>query len=155
MFLPRKPLRIGVGDRLLHDLEQVAILAAQIDVANLSRRTARPAIIAPSMTACGSCSKIRRSLQVPGSLSSPLHRTYFGLARLLGHERPLHAGRKARAAASAQIGGLHLSDDAIRAHFEGLSCRLVSVQFDVAIDIVRAHAEASVTIFTSSGCENK
>ena len=35
MFLPRKPLRVGVGDGLLDDLEQVAILAAQIDEAHL------------------------------------------------------------------------------------------------------------------------
>ena len=38
----------------------------------------------PSMTECGSCSKIRRSLQVPGSLSSPLQSTYFGLTDCLG-----------------------------------------------------------------------
>src|ERR1035438_916895 len=39
--------------------------------------TASPPIITPSITACGSCSKISRSLHVPGSLSSPLHSTYF------------------------------------------------------------------------------
>src|SRR6266446_6541034 len=38
----------------------------------------------PSITACGSCSKINRSLQVPGSLSSPLQSTYFGLADCFG-----------------------------------------------------------------------
>ena len=38
----------------------------------------------PSITECGSCSKISRSLQVPGSLSSPLQRTYFGFADCLG-----------------------------------------------------------------------
>ena len=41
-------------------------------------------MMVPSMTACGSCRKIRWSLQVPGSLSSPLTRTYFGLADCLG-----------------------------------------------------------------------
>src|SRR5246127_5262874 len=46
--------------------------------------TASPAIITPSITECGSCSKISRSLQVPGSLSSPLHSTYFGLDDCLG-----------------------------------------------------------------------
>jgi hypothetical protein len=40
--------------------------------------------MAPSITECGSCSKISRSLQVPGSLSSPLQSTYFGLADCLG-----------------------------------------------------------------------
>src|SRR5471030_3013930 len=58
----------------------------------LFRSTARPAIIVPSITECGSCSKIRRSLQVPGSLSSPLQRMYFGFADCLGtndHLRPV------------------------------------------------------------------
>src|SRR5579862_3239400 len=45
---------------------------------------ARPAMIVPSMTACGSCRKMRWSLQVPGSLSSPLTSTYFGLALCFG-----------------------------------------------------------------------
>src|SRR5580704_1085903 len=45
---------------------------------------ARPAMMVPSMTACGSCRKIRWSLQVPGSLSSPLTRTYLGLEDCLG-----------------------------------------------------------------------
>ena len=51
---------------------------------NAETLAAVPAIIAPSMIECGSCSKIRRSLQVPGSLSSPLHRMYFGFADCLG-----------------------------------------------------------------------
>src|ERR1700735_3995175 len=45
---------------------------------------ANPAMITPSITEWGSYSKIRRSLQVPGSLSSPLTRTYFGLGAVLG-----------------------------------------------------------------------
>src|SRR6185312_15243439 len=45
---------------------------------------ARPAIIVPSMTECGSCRKIRWSLQVPGSLSSPFTNTYFGFSLCLG-----------------------------------------------------------------------
>src|SRR5512133_296535 len=46
--------------------------------------TASAAIMTPSMTEWGSCSKISRSLQVPGSLSSPLHNTYLGLGDCLG-----------------------------------------------------------------------
>jgi len=45
---------------------------------------ASPAIIAPSMTACGSSRKMRWSLHVPGSLSSPFTSTYFGLAEVFG-----------------------------------------------------------------------
>ena len=36
--LAEEALRVGVGDGLLHDLEQVAVLAAQIDEAHLRRR---------------------------------------------------------------------------------------------------------------------
>src|ERR1700761_9064823 len=45
---------------------------------------ARPAIMVPSMTACGSCRKMTWSLQVPGSDSSPLTRTYLGFSETLG-----------------------------------------------------------------------
>src|ERR1700753_348223 len=54
--------------------------------------TAIAAIMTPSITEWGSCSKIRRSLQVPGSLSSPLVSTYLGLADCLGtndHFKPV------------------------------------------------------------------
>ena len=72
-ILAEKPFGIGVANRLLHDDREIAIFAANIDV-SAGAPTAKPPIITPSITACGSCSKIRRSLQVPGSLSSPLHR---------------------------------------------------------------------------------
>src|SRR5712691_1750792 len=104
--------------------------------------TAIPAITTPSITACGSCSKINRSLQVPGSLSSPLHRTYFGFADCLGtndHLIPVlkpapprprnpefftsglrggggagfNTGIKARAATAAQSRVFHLVDDRV------------------------------------------
>src|SRR5664279_1714535 len=45
---------------------------------------ASPAIITPSITECGSCSKISLSLHVPGSLSSPFTSTYFGLSDCFG-----------------------------------------------------------------------
>ena len=46
--------------------------------------TASPAIIAPSITACGSSRKRRWSLHVPGSDSSPFTSTYFGLGDVFG-----------------------------------------------------------------------
>ena len=104
--------------------------------------TERPAMIVPSMTECGSCSKMRRSLQVPGSDSSPLTRTYFGFADCFGHERPLEAGGEACAAAAAQVRGFHLVDDAFGAQREGLARGLVAAQLDVAVDVRRALAEA-------------
>ena len=45
---------------------------------------------------------MKRSLMVPGSLSSALQTTYFSGLALLAHDFPLHAGRKSGAAQSAQ-----------------------------------------------------
>src|SRR6266851_2259699 len=101
--------------------------------------TARPAIITPSITACGSCSKISRSLQVPGSLSSPLHKTYFGFGACLGtndHFSPVLNP------APAQAGILHLSNDRIRPHAQGLLHRPVTLQLQVAIEIRRTLPES-------------
>ena len=99
-------MRVGVGDGLLHDLEQVAVLAAQIDEAHL-RADGEAGDHGAFDDGVRVCRKMTWSLQVPGSDSSPLTRTYFGFSRLLGHERPLHAGGEACAAAPAQAGGLH------------------------------------------------
>ena len=81
-------------------------------------------------------------MQVPGSLSSPLTRTYLGFGDLLGHEGPLHAGGKARAAAAAQVRGLHLVDDPVGALREALLRGLVAAELDVLVDVGRALAEA-------------
>jgi len=64
----------------------------------------------------------------------------LGLGRLLGHERPLHAGREASTAAAAQAGVLDFVDDGVRLHGERLLHGLVAVE--VTVDIGRALAEA-------------
>ena len=97
---------VGIGDGLLHDLEQVAVLAAQIDEAHL-RADGEAGDHGAFDDGVRVVRKMRWSLQVPGSDSSPLTRTYLGFSRLLGHEGPLHAGGEAGAAAAAQAGGLH------------------------------------------------
>ena len=79
---------------------------------------------------------------MPGSLSSPLHRMYFGFGRLLGDERPLHPGAEARAAAPPQAGVLDLIDDGVRLHAERLLHGLVAVQLEIAVNIGRTLAEA-------------
>ena len=66
----------------------------------------------------------------------------LGLRRLLGHERPLHPGGEARAAAPAKPRVLDLIDDGVRRHGERLLHGLVAVEFEVAIDFSRTLAEA-------------
>jgi hypothetical protein len=135
--LAQKALRVGVGDGLLHDFEQVAILAAQVDEAGL-----RADGQAGDHRAFNHRMRIVQKDQVilAGSRLAlvAVHQHVLRLGRLLGHERPLHAGREARAAAPAQAAGLHLVDDPLRPLREALLHGLVAAQLDVAVDVGRA-----------------
>jgi len=95
-------------------------------------------MVMPSIIWCGSISISGRSLHVPGSDSSALQITYFGFGESLGHERPLHAVGKARAAAPAQARLLHFINDRLRRHFlQRLFQRAIAVVLHVHIDLVR------------------
>src|SRR5579863_7448095 len=101
--------------------------------------TASPAINVPSITECGSCSKISRSLHVPGSLSSPLHKIYLGLADCLGtndHFSPVLNP------APAQSRVLDLIDDRVRLHGKRLPHGFVAVKLDIAVDVRSALSKA-------------
>ena len=79
---------------------------------------------------------------MPGSLSSPLHRTYFGLADCLGtndHFIPVENPAPPR---PRKPGILDLINDGVRLHGERLLHGLVAVQFEVAVDIGRTLAKA-------------
>ena len=62
--------------------------------------------------------------------------------RLLGHERPLHAGRKACAATPAQVRGLNFINDVVAGHLQRLLQRLVAIEFQVAVDVRSAFTKA-------------
>jgi len=66
----------------------------------------------------------------------------FRFCGLLGDERPFHSGREPGAAAAAQVGGLHLGNDAVRAEFDGLACGFVSIQLEVLVNVGRTLAKA-------------
>jgi hypothetical protein len=55
-----------------------------------------------------------------------VHQHVFRLGRFFGNKRPLHARRETRAAAPAQVAGLHLIDDPLGALFETLLCSRVA-----------------------------
>ena len=134
MFLPRKPLRVGIGNGLLHDLEQVAILAAQIDEAHLRAdgETGDDGAFNDRMRIVQKDQVVFAGARF-ALVAVDQHVLWLG--RLLGHERPLHAGRETRAAATAQVRGLHLLDDPVGTLRQALLCCFVAAEFDVLVDI--------------------
>ena len=135
-------LRVGIGDGLLHDLEEVAVFAAQVDEADLGADGE-----AGDDGSFNDGVRIVQEDQVvlagAGLAFVAVDQNVLGLGRLLGHERPLQAGGKARAAAAAQIGGLHLVDDPVGALRQAFLRGFVAAELDVLVDIGRALAEAT------------
>ena len=104
--LAEKALGVGVGDGLFDDLEQVAILAAQIDEAQL-----RADGEAGDHGAFDDRVRIVEEDDVilagAGLGFVAVDQDVLRLVGLLGDEGPLHAGGEAGAAAAAHAGGLH------------------------------------------------
>src|ERR1019366_5880701 len=140
-ILAEKALRIGVLDRLLHDHRQVAILAANVDVAGM--RTDRDGGNHHAFN-----DRVRVVLENQAVLAGAglaliaVAKHVFGFGRLLRHKRPLHSRTEPSAAPSAQAGVLHLVDQGIRTHAQGLLNGLIAVQLEIAIDIRSALSKA-------------
>src|SRR5580658_9618327 len=103
---------------------------------------ARPAMIVPSITECGSSRKMTWSLQVPGSDSSPFTSTYFGFALCFGTK--LHFIPVGKPAAPTQSAGLHLVDDPVGPVLDRLLYRLVAVELQILIDVRSALAKTTL-----------
>ena len=140
--LAQEALGVGIGDGLLHDLEQVAVLAAQIDEADLGADGE-----AGDDGAFDDRVRIVQEDEVifAGARLAlvAVDQDVLGLGGLLGNEGPLHAGGKARAAAAAQAAGLHLVDDPVGTLGKTFLRRLVAAELDVAVDVGGSHAEAA------------
>ena len=99
--LAEEALGVGVGDGLLHDVEQVAVLAAQVDEAHL-----RADGEAGDHGALDDGVRVFEEEDVvlagAGLGLVAVDQDVLWLRRGLGDEAPLHAGGEARAAASAQ-----------------------------------------------------
>ena len=139
--LAEEAFGIGLGDGALHDLEQVAVLAAQVDEAHFGLNGEAGDDRALDH-------RVRVLLENEAVFAGAglgliaVDENVLGLGRLLRHKGPLKPGGEACTAAAAQIRGFHLVDDAFRAKREGFARRLVAAQFNVAADIGCALAEA-------------
>src|SRR5665213_1999973 len=133
--------RIGFIDRAIHNIDQIAVFAADIDVAllrayretrdqNALDHLVRIVLNEKAVFAGARLALIRIDHDV------------FRLRRLFRYEAPLQAGGETRAAAPAQARGLHLVDDFFRRHAEGFFESLVAIGREIGPDRVRVrHAE--------------
>src|SRR4051794_35858292 len=114
---------------------------------------ASPAMMVPSITAWGSCKKIRWSLHVPGSLSSPLINTYLGFADCLGtndHFSPVGNPAPPRPRRLEAFISLTIHSGPWAIHFFSASYPPSSMYLSI---FVAPMPKRFVTIFTSSGCD--
>ena len=142
--------RIGVGDSLLHDLQQVAVLAADIDVGGV-RADGDGGDHGAFDDGVGIVLEDEAVLAGSGLALIAVAEYVLGLGALLGDERPLHARGESGAAASAEIAGLHLVDDGVGTEFEGLPHGLVAVEFEIAVEVGSAETEAPADDFDLIG----
>src|SRR5215471_21364474 len=64
------------------------------------------------------------------------------LGRVFRNKGPLHSCREACAATPAEIGSLDFIDDLVRLHFQRLAHSLVTIKFDMTVDVCSAFAKA-------------
>src|SRR5208283_2952244 len=101
---------VGVGYRFLHDLDQVTVLAAQVDVTRLGadgERRDHDAFNDSMRIMLEDQAVLARS----GFALIAVAQHILWLGRLLGHKRPFQTGRKSRAAAATQVRRLYFVDD--------------------------------------------
>ena len=140
-ILAQEAFGIGILERLLHDDQQVAILAADVDVSGMSTNRE-----------CGNHDAFNYGMRIvfenqpilasPRLALVPVAEHVFRLYRLLRDKRPFHPRTEPGPAPSAQAGVLHLIDDDVRLHGECLLHGFVAVQLEIAIDIRSALSKA-------------
>ena len=133
--------RVGVGHRVFHDLDQIAIFAAQIDVAGL-RADGEGGDHHAFDDGMRIVLEDEAVLAGAGLALVAIAEHVLGLGGFLRNERPFHAGGKAGAAAAAQVRCLHLVDDRVGSHADGFLHGFVAVEFEIAVEIGRAQAKA-------------
>src|SRR5713226_3704942 len=129
--------RIGFVESSLDDVENVAILASNVDEA--FRRANRASRNDDAFDHLVWVHLHQRTVLARAGLGFiGIADDVFRLRRILGNERPFHAGREARAAAPAQVGLPYLVDDRLWRHFpQRFFQRLVAVVLQIHIDLVR------------------
>src|SRR5262249_36127954 len=139
--LAKKTLGVSVGNCLAHDVDQVAVFAANVDIADLrsDRQTGNDHSLDHRMWIV-----LQNKPVLAGAALGfvAVHQNVRGLVRLLGHKPPLHAGGKSRPTASAQVGSLDLINNVVGLHGQRFLHSLVAVKLQVGREVSGTFAEA-------------
>ena len=152
--LAQKSFDVGVSDSSFHNFEQITVLAAQIDEAQLGSN-GQPG----DNRAFNHRVRIVEEDQVilAGARLAlvTVDQHVLRLGGLLRHKRPLQACRKSRAAPPPQVTGFHLIDNPVRALRQTLLRGFVAAEFNVAIDVIRAQTKATADNFHFIGMRDQ
>ena len=137
---------VSVGYGFFDDLEEVAVLAAQIDEAELGAdgEAGDHGAFDDGVWVFEEDDVVFAGARL-GLVA--VDQDVFGLLGLFGYEGPLHAGGESGSAASAQAAGFHGVDDPLGAFGDGLLDGFVAIELEVLVDVGCAHAEAARDYF--------
>src|SRR3954471_24342241 len=136
-----KALGIGIINRLLHDSEQIAILAADVDV-SLLRADGESGDDHAFDNRVGVLLEDQAVFAGARLGFVAIHQNVFRFGGFFRNEAPLHSGREAGAAASAKVGSLHLVDDRVGRHLQGFLHGLIAIELEVSLDVSGTFAKA-------------
>src|ERR1700683_5067955 len=130
-------LGVGFGDRRVHDVDNVAIFAAYIDVALV--RADRAAGDDHAFDQLVRVHFHQRTILAGSRFAFiGVRQDIFRLGGVFGNETPLQSGGKARAATPAEVRLLHFVDDLIRRHLQGFFKAPVTFVLAIDLQFVRA-----------------
>ena len=139
---PQEPVRVGIGDRLLRNLREIAVLASNVDVPSgrSNCQSGNDHALDHGMRVVFENEPILASARL--ALIS-IAKNVFRLWRLLGHERPLQTRVESCPTAPAKPGSLHQVHNLIRLHGESFLDRFVAIKLEIAVEIGRTLPEAA------------
>ena len=131
--LAQIPVLVGFGDRLIHNGDQVVVLATDVDPTLLRAHRNR--------TEQNALNQLMGIVLNQQPVFAGAGFGFIGIddnvLRLFGRPRnktPLQPGREARAAAAPQVRSFHFVDDVVGGHHQRLAQRFVAVVGDIGID---------------------
>src|SRR5216684_6347603 len=140
--LAEKAFRICVGDRFAHNVDEIAVLAANVYEANL-RANGQSCDHNTFDYSVRIVFQNQAIFAGAGLALITVDQNVLRLGGFFGNKSPLHAGREACAAASTKVRSLDLINNVVRLHLECFFDGLVAVKLQIAVKVGRSFAKSA------------